>query len=182
MAEEWVDGTGTGKKAKVNVRNRVAVSAANYSESRLIAAQDANTFLWTTSASQATGSYAIYIQNTSTTHRLIIDKVTCSSVLTGFFELYQVSGTASGTVITGKNSNLTSGNPAAATSFGGVSGLTDAGRLDHMRLPALGRATMELQDIVILGANDAIAVKYTGGTDTVDIIITGYYKPISELK
>ena len=50
------------------------------------------------------------------------------------------------------------------------------------RISATGRATMELNDVLILGQNQAIAVKYTGSTAIVDVIITGYYKEKGELK
>jgi hypothetical protein len=125
----------------------------------------------------------IYIKNTSLTQILIIDKVTVSAVNTGLFELFQVTGTAAGTGITGKNSNLTSGNEAAAVAFGdaSVTGLTIGGRIDLARVPATGRATMELQDVLIMGLNDAIAVTYTGGTGIVDLIVTGYYENSGEI-
>jgi len=177
------DGAGTGKLAKVNNRNQLEISAAVHSESRLVAAADAQTYLWTSSFSTATGNEVIYIKNTSKTKLLIIDKVTVNSVLTGLFELFVVTGTAAGTAITGANTNLNSGNVADATALGqaSVTGLTIGDRLDMARVPANGRATMELNDVLILGLNSAIAVTYTGSTGITDTIITGYYQAEEDL-
>jgi len=179
------DGTSSSNNTvKVNERNRLSVSSAGYSESRMVSAQDGETYKWNTSWSADTGEMVAYIKCNSTTHRLIIDRVTVGGVVTGFFELFQVTGTAAGTTMTGKNMNLTAGNSANATGFGGaeVTGLTEAGRIDLARVPALGRVDMEIDDTLILGQNHAIAIKYTGSTGIVDIIITGYFKPIKELK
>ena len=44
------------------------------------------------------------------------------------------------------------------------------------RVAANGRATMDLQDVLILGQNDAITLTYTGSTGIVDVIITGYFE------
>jgi hypothetical protein len=174
------DGIGSGKLAKVNSRNRLDISSATFSESHLVAALDAETYLWTTSFSAATGNEIIYIKNNSKTKLLVIDKVTVNGVNAGLFELFQVTGTASGTSITGKNSNLTSGNSADATALGeaSVTGLTIGDRIDLARIPANGRATMELQDVLLLGFNDAIAITYTGSTGIVDAIVTGYYETL----
>jgi len=172
------DGAGSGKLAIVNSRNRLDVSSSTISESSFVAAKEAQTYIWTTSFSAATGNEVMYIKNTSKTKLLVIDKVTVNAVNASLFELYQVTGTAAGTSITGKNTNLTSGNEADATALGeaAVTGLTLGGRIDLARVPANGRTTMELNDVLILGLNDAIAVEYTGSTGLVDLIITGYYE------
>ena len=177
------DGAGSGKITKVNQRNRLDVSSATFSESHLIAAEDAATFIWTTSWDADNTEEVIYLKNDSKTKSLVIDKVTVNSVNTGLFELFSVTGTASGTTITGVNTNRTSGNVADATALGEaeVTGLTIGDRIDLARVPANGRATMELQDVLILGLGDAIAVTYTGADGIVDIIITGYYQSEGDL-
>lgn len=171
------DGSGSGRLAKVNDKRRLAVSSSSFSESSLVAFSEGGTFNWTSTYSATSGDEVIYVKNTSTTKVMVIDKIAVSSVNAGFFELYQVSGTASGTTITGKNTNLTSGNVAAATALGNasVTGLTIGDKIDHARVPASSRATMELRDVLILGQSDAIAVTYTGSTGIADVTITGYY-------
>lgn len=177
------DGGGSGKLAKVNSRRRLDVSAANVSESAYIAAAEAETYIWTGSYSTNTGDEIMYIKNNSSSKLLVIDKVTVNSVNAGFFELFDVSGTAAGTIVTGKNTNLTSGNVADATSYGdaSVTGLTIGDRIDLARTAANGRTDMKLNDVLILGQNNAIAVTYTGSTGLTDIIITGYFEVLEGL-
>jgi hypothetical protein len=145
--------------------------------------EDAQTYIWNTSFSAATGNEVIYIKNTSKTKLLVIDKITVNSVNAGLFELYSATGTASGTTITGVNTNRTSGNSAEASALGeaSVTGLTIGDRIDIARVPANGRATMELQDVLILGLDDAITITYTGSTGIVDLIVTGYYDTLGGL-
>lgn len=180
MGVKLEDGAGSGKLAKVNSRQRLDVSAASFSESSFVSAVEGQTYIWTSSYSAGTGNEVIYVKNTSKSKILVIDKVTVNSVLTGLFELFIVSGTASGTPITGTNVNLTAGNVAASTALGdaSVTGLSIGARIDMARIPALGRATMELNDVLILGQDQAVAVTYTGSTGIVDIIVTGYYEDL----
>lgn len=172
------DGTGSGKSARVNAKNRLDVTAAILTQRALTAVLDGQTYTWTTSWSAATGNEVIYIKNTSKDKLLFIDKVTINSVNDGYWELFEVTGTASGTSITGKNTNLTSSNVAAAEAFGeaAVTGITLGDRIDLMRLNAGNRSDMNLQDVLILGFNSAIALEYTGATGLVDVIITGYFE------
>lgn len=172
------DGGGKGSFAKVNAKQRLDTTAATLNQRALVSIVDGQTFTWTTSFSAATGNEVIYIKNDSKIKLLIIDKVTVNSVNAGLFELYTATGTAGGTSITGVNTNLTSSVVADATAYGeaAVTGLTLGDRIDLARTAANGRANMELQDILILGLNDAIAVEYTGSTGLVDLIITGYFE------
>jgi len=177
------DGGGSGRSAIVTAKQRLATSAATLNQRALVSVKDGQTYTWTTSWSADTGEDVIYIQNTSKDKLLFIDKVTVNAVLTALFELYVATGTAAGTALTGVNTNLTSNNVAAANAFGGaeVTGTTDGARIDLARIPALGRADMELEDILILGFNDAISLKYTGGTGIVDVIVTGYFEITADL-
>ena len=168
----------TGTTAEVNENQQLEVHASVFSESHSVAKKSGGTFLWTSSFSADTADKVVYIKNTSKSQILIINKATVNGVLTGLFELHTVTGTAAGTNITGANSNLTSGNTADVISMGdaAVTGLTNASRIDMARIQAAGRATMELQDVLILGQNNAIAITYTGSTAIVDIIVTGYFE------
>ena len=160
MSIEIEDGKGSGRRAEVDKENKLSVSSTGHSESSEVSRERGATYLWTSSYSAGTGNEVIYIKNTSTTQNLIIDKATVNSVLTGLFELNVAAGTAGGTTITGTNANLTSGNAASASSYGNasVTGITPGIRIDMARIPANGRATMELNDILILGLNDAVSI------------------------
>jgi hypothetical protein len=175
------DGIGSGRLAAVNNRNRLDVAASIFTEHHLVAVKDAQTYIWNTSFSAATGNEVIYLKNTSKEKLLVIHRITVNSVNAGLFELYQATGTASGTSITGVNTNLTSGNAADAIAYGeaAVTGITLGNRIDIARTAANGRTAMKLDDVLVLGLNDAIAVEYTGSTGLVDLIITGYYDTLA---
>ncbi len=177
------DGSGGGSWAKVNKDNRLDVSSSTFSEAHRVASINGETFTWTSSFSTATGEEIIYVKNTSKTQVLVIEKIALSSVLTGLFELFEVTGTATGTTITGSNTNLSSGVVAEATSLGNaaVGSLVIGKRLDLIRLPATGNGTLDIRDVIILGLNDAIAITYTGSTGITDSSIVGYYEGVGEV-
>ena len=177
------DGAGSGRESKVNAKNRLDVTAASLNQSALTAVSDGQTFIWTSSFSAATGNEVIYIKNDSKDKLLFIEDVVVSSVNAGLLEIYEVTGTAAGTPITGKNTNLTSSNVAVATAFGdaAVTGLTLGDRIDLARTSANGRVDIKLADILIMGFNNAIAAQYTGSTGIVDVAITGFYEIEADL-
>jgi hypothetical protein len=144
---------------------------------------DAETYTYSTSYSAATGNEVLYIKNTSKTKKLIIAEITMGGVNTGLFELFQVTGTAAGTVITGKNINLSSSNAADASGYGdaSVTGLTIGDRIGLVRTPANTHCKIDLQDSLILGLNDAIAVTYTGSTGLVDGYMLCYFESEDEI-
>lgn len=177
------DGAGSGKLTKVNARNRLDTSSAVFAEAHLVAAADAQTYLWSTSFSAATGNEVLYIQNDSKTKLLVIDSISVSAVNASLFELSVVSGTASGTTITAVNSNLTSGNVADATALAdaSITGLTIGNRLTLARVAANGQVSIDLKDVLLLGFNDAIALTYTGATGLIDVTVLGYYDTVGEI-
>jgi hypothetical protein len=175
-------GTGNGKFAAVNENNRLDVSAATFSESHLKATKG-ETYIWSTSWSASTGNEVLYIKNTSKTKTLVLESIQVGGVLTGLFELYEVTGTAAGTTLTGKNTNLGSAAAADAAAFGdaAVTGLTLGDRIALARTPATTSYELDLHDTVILGLNDAVAIQYTGSTGIVDIAALGYYEVEGDL-
>ncbi len=178
------DGAGSGKVAKVNKRNRLDVASSTFSEAHLVALQDGQTYSWTSSYSATSGDEIIYIKNTSKTKLLIIDSMELGAVATAQFAIYQVTGTASGTSITGKNTNLISGNAADATALGdaAVTGITIGDRVSIIRVPANDSKLIDFKDTLVLGLNDAIAITYTAGSgNTIDATIVGYYDTLENI-
>lgn len=161
----------------VETKSRDIVNSSSISESSVISKERGMTFLWTSSYSATTGDLVYYLNNDSTAP-LVVDKVTVNSECSALFELFLVSGTASGTDVPACSVNRTIINVAEATSKGdaAVTGLTLNTRIDLARVGVHGRATMELQDVIVLGEDDAIAVRYAGATGVADIITTGYYR------
>lgn len=172
------DGTGSGSYVKVTTDNRIDTSSRQSTRAYYVSRDAGQSYIWTSSFSAATGNEIIYVKNDSTSKNLYIDFIHVSGVNTGLFEVYQVSGTAAGTTITGRNLNLTSSNVADATSYGdaSVTGLTIGNRLYLHRTPANSSGTMEINDTLILGVSDAIALTYTGSTGIVDAEIRGFFE------
>jgi hypothetical protein len=175
-------GTGNGKWAAVNDKNRLDVAAATFTESHLKAVEG-ETFIWTTSFSASTGNEILYIKNTSKVSFLVLECFHVGGVNAGLFEMYEVSGTAAGTSLTPKNTNLGDAGAADAVSFGeaAVTGLTLGDRIALARTPANSAREVNLNDVVILGLNDAVAIQYTGSTGIVDALVIGYYETIGDL-
>ena len=88
-----------------------------------------------------------------------------------------MTGTPAGTVVTPKNSNLTSSNDADATSYGNaaVTGLTIGDRMVMRRVSATKNDCIQSGVSIILGQGDAIAVTYTGSTGICDAQMHFYF-------
>ena len=183
MAMKLQDGTGKGYVAKVNTKNRLQVTAKTEPAAYINAIADGSSYTWSSSFSAATGEEVLYIKNTSKTELLVLSSMYLGAVNTALFSLYEVSGTAAGTAVTGKNTNLSSGNVAAASAYGeaSVTGLTIGDRILQLRVPANSSASYDLQDSIILGFNDAVAVTYTGSTGIADVAIIGFYESLEEI-
>ncbi len=172
------DGGNANPAAQTSLDGRLNVSSRSDSRAYYNSRDLEQTYFWTSSYSATTGDEIIYIKNTSPTLNLYIKSVVVGGVLTGLFEVIHVhDGTATGTTITGKNPNLTSGNAAAATAFGNaaVTGTLTGERIAIIRTIATDSLSIEIHDTLILGQNDEIAVTYTGGTSIVNVEIVVFF-------
>jgi len=130
------------------------------------------------------GEYSAYWKNTSPNKTLVISSIGVNSDDIARFKLWFVSGTAAnGTAFTPTNLNKTSANDAEATALtdgGGtaISGLTEDGLIDDLRVSANGHEEFRLSDRIRLGQNDAIAIEMDAGTSTPDVngVIFAYYE------
>lgn len=158
---------------------RLNVSAKVAPRSFYIARDDERAFTWTSTYSAATGNEVLYVKNDDTDRNLIIHDIVVGGANAGVYTVAQVTGTGSGTTVTPKNLNLSSGRTADATSLGNasVTGLT-IGDTISIRRVAAGDNT-EFKDIaesLILGFGDAIAITYVGSTGNVECIVHGYFE------
>ncbi len=177
------DGTGKGYLAKINNRNRLEVTAKSESAAFVNSITEGTSYIWSSAYSATSADKVIYLKNTDSKNYLVIDRIRINSVNAGVFTLYEVSGTPSGTVITGKNTNLTSGNTASATSYGdnAVTGLTLGDRITLARTQAAGSTLLTLDNILILGFQDAISLVYVGSNGLAEVTINGYYESIKDI-
>lgn len=109
-----------------------------------------------------TNEETIYLQNTSTTRNLFIDRIAVSPDTTSIWRIKFVTGTASGgSVLTPTNLNKTSSNDAETNvrGDGAVTGLTDDGDIIAFRVTGGTTRTIDARGEIILGQNDAIAVE-----------------------
>ena len=180
MSIKIEDGAGSGKLASVSDKQRLRTTSVASPRAYYISREDGQTYSWTSSYSASSGDEIIYIKNTDTERKLFIDIMRFSAVNTALFEVFEVTGTASGTAITGKNLNLSSGSVADATSYGNnaVTGITIGDRITLVRVPANGVHDLNFENALILGFNDAIAVTYTGSTGIADIAIRAFFEEV----
>lgn len=173
------DARGRGYKASVSTVNRLNVSGKNADRSFYINRDNALSFNWTSTYSATNGDEIIYIKNTNKSADLNIENITLSAEAgRATFTLYEVSGTASGTSITGKNMNLKSGNIADVTSLGdaAVTGITLGDKIDIISGIDDATSRVVLPSKLILGFNNAIAISFAGSNGTVSAVVHGFFE------
>ena len=134
-------------------------------------------------ASSAAGDFIIYWKNTDTTGRqLVIRWVNVNSELASSFKLHVVTGTAAaGSTITPFCLNRASPKTAAATAMEAagtpITGLSSSGVVSHASVGVDGREQMNLDDMLRIGQDGAIAVEFEqGSTSRTWGVIFGYYE------
>ena len=119
----------------------------------------------------AAGDYVAYLQNNDTNGRqLVVHKYQFANTVTGAVKVSFVTGTAAGgSTITPVNTNKGSSLSASATALGNsaLTGLTEAGVIEVIGLPTTGDHTSTADDIIRLGQNDAIAIEWDRGANTI---------------
>lgn len=168
------DGTGSGKKAKVDGDNRLATFAVQTSEEHH--ENEDNKRAWTASfdALDPTGAddYFAVLQNTDTAIRAV-SRLIVSSTTAGILEFQRVTiTTLSGGSADEVNSwSLGEADPSGITFETGVNitGITDAGVLRFITLVANVGRVIEFFQTARLKQNEAIALLWTAG----DGVLTG---------
>lgn len=119
----------------------------------------------------AAGDYVAYLKNTDTNGRqLVIHKYKIASTIAGAAKVSFVTGTAAGgSTITPVNTNKGSSIAASATVLGNsaITGLTEDGVIEIVGLPATGIHSSQADDVIRLGQNDAIAIEWDRGANTI---------------
>lgn len=122
----------------------------------------------------ATGEYAFYLQNTSSTQLdLVISSVGLNGAVATRFQLHYVTGAATGgNAVTPEITNRNSQNKAVATAregateATGIGGLTSEGKADFAWTVADGHEEMRIGGRIRLGQDQAVALQVsetTGG-------------------
>ena len=176
MGFQIEDGLGRGFSAQVDDEGHLVVDAitlselAHQSEAHGLTISITSTYL-TTVASQEMFSF----QNTADEH-FHINNITFGSSIANTFTLIEVTGgTPAGSTITAQNLNLISGVTKSHSAFGNsdVTALT-GNILGKWRVPASQAMSFDLQDAIVLGTNDIIAVEVFV-IASVEVTLTGFW-------
>jgi len=162
---------------------RLDVSARNNLRSYYISRDDGQAYTLGSEVSGAvTDDIVLYWQNTTTVSRILfIDQVLFNSSLALRWEVLFVTGTAAGgSSLAPVNLNKTSSNPAQSNSRGNgvITGLTEGDTVSFVRSPVSTCIVESFDDTLILGQNDALAIKVSsaaGATD-VEVTVRGFYE------
>lgn len=173
-------GTGNNLPVGVSSDNRLNTSARSNKRIYYISRDDGNAFSINSLDTTANTEFMLYFKNDSTTLKFFVEHVHISAVETVLWKLHQVTGTAAGgSVVTPVNLNLSSGVAASATArgTGAITGLTSSSVIDSVRTEATGAGEFSVEEGLILGQDDAIAVEYdTGTTGLCEATIVGFYE------
>lgn len=136
-------------------------------------------FSWTSSYAVQATEAGLYVKNTSVLYNLYIDVVRVSGPTASLWTLRKVTGTGSGTTVTGTNLNFSSTIAAEATALGNaaVTGLT-AGVIVTQVYSGVGiQAELDFDGALILGQNDAVAlVATTTQASACALVVRGWYE------
>lgn len=175
---KFEDGTGKGFLASVNSLNRVDVSARAANREFYNSRDFGQLYsLISEDAATASAEETLYLQNTSTTRTMYIDKIIISTDAAYAVHVKFVTGTAAGgSVLTPVNLSRLSSNAAEvnARGDGSITGTTDDGIIVHVRAAAGTIVEVPLPQGIILGQNDAIAIESLAVADVAISVIFFY--------
>jgi len=179
------DGTGTGRKAKVNLDNYLHVSAV--SESRIChnSEKHSNSYSWTAvSADIDAGDTALYLVNDSTTKNLCITKIYMWADVSTQFKIHCPAYVlpAGGSLVTGNNLNRTSPKAAESTARADeTANVFAAGNVvQTVRNNEVGSdqfgVEVSFEGALILGYHQSVAVDIIAEPAAFECTIFGYFE------
>jgi len=175
MADFIKDGTGKGYLAKVNSDKEIAVRANSSPEESIISREKGDAYFANTTDTAdtltmtATGGVMLYLQNTSRTKTMVLEKILTSATTAGGVVKWTKNMTV--TTITNHNThvpvnlNFKSGNTADATCYSwnetgdGMTTFT-VGTVIKTFITGAGFTAHPIDGAIILGFNDSITINY----------------------
>ena len=175
------DSTGRGHGLRITPSNRADVSARANFRSYYVSRDNGLAFTWVSQFIPSSGVFCLYIKNDNTIRDLFLHDILVGSDVNQVITVYSITGTAVGTPITPVNLNRKSGNTAEATSIGNseVVGLTADEKITIFRVQANDSKDVLLDDTLILGKDDSIAIQCSA-SGVVEIDVRGYYEAGSD--
>ena len=162
-------------------RGRARVDALSNLTSAHVSRDDGLTFnLISHDATAAAGTHICYLKNTSTTRDLYIDLLRVGNAETALWKVWSVTGTAAGgSALTPTNLDLKRGISAEVTARGNdaITGLTQVSEIATVRCPSNDSRDIPLDDTLILGTDNAIAVEIDtdDGTPSIAEVLIRFY-------
>lgn len=174
MAEQIIDGTGAGYRAKVGSDNQLHVVAATIPYQHHVAHIHKQAYRAVAQQTPSAANKAFfYIDNDNSTD-LVIWKINFRCAAADAFEVWSVTGTAVGTALTPSNAVVGSGMLANATCVVGndITGLTKNKLLCRVWVEAGKTFVDEFMAAITLLQHNAIAVYAVTGTAQSDLCMT----------
>lgn len=185
---EIIDGTGSGKAAKVSSDNRLhTFTLLEWPMESFSHTGDAFALASDFIALTTTASYSgiLYLTNTSTTHNIHIDSVRTSSTVGTLWQLLRnpTAGTliSAGTAIVPVNDNFSSGRTISGTAKKGVDAqtVTDGTLLGQWQTGAYGAMERRYEGALVIGTGNSVAViAKPSGASTVGSTISFWIEPV----
>jgi len=192
MGQTLVDGTGKGFAAQIEGENRLRTLTDARNEEHHIAEQDQAVFFLHTGTTAnaltvtATGGTLIFVQNDSSTKRLVISEMWIGSDVTGtlirLVKNYTVGSIADNNALTPFNSFLGAADTADLTAHSwdevnnGIGGLT-AGTLIGVTMSNAGLTVPEIRQSIVLDRKDnfGIELRSVSCTDECNITLVCFF-------
>ena len=169
-------GNGNGEQAGVK-QNRLDVSSKTNGRASYVAKEDGTCYLWTHAYDYTGADTILWLTNTSTTKNLYIEIIRISSDTATQFTIHSpVYAAPSGTLVTGANTNRTSGNSADALCYGNEINNAQSTIFVEGLFGANGLNTFPVDGKIILGYHDCIAVDLVTSGSMGIVIFLGYYE------
>ena len=169
-------GNGNGQQVSAT-DNRLDTSARTNGRAAYISKDNGQCYFWTYAYNYTGADTILWLANTSTTKNLYIEKIRVSSDTATQFTFHFPSYVApSGTLVTGINSNRTSGNSSDSSCYSNEINNTQTNVFMQGLIGANGLNAFPVDGKIILGYHDCIAADLvtTGGMGLVAFV--GYYE------
>ena len=190
MAIVIKDGTGSGKEAQVDSKNRLKTQALSEPAMHEISSKEGDVYYISTNGfidinTLNTETAILYTKNTSTTDQFVINSIrTCGNQIQ---KILMYRNPSTGTIIdnatAGQNTNakFSSSNTPSLTTYKGADTytFTDGTHLGN-HINNVGHSTEKTGDAIILGPNDSFGLTFElAASGVVCAAIEGYFETVA---
>lgn len=172
------DGSGGGYKSKVTSENKLRTYATTEPEISFESETNSRAYSWTNATYDYTAADTVLlVKNTSSSLNLIIESITLGGDTETAVTIHAPTcASPTGTAVTGVNLNRKfSTTPASATAKVNESTNSQGEVIITVQIDGSQSSFVDLNDSVILGVNDCIAVDYVTDGGACYVTIMGYY-------